>query len=129
MKSEKSKLQEAVNKEYELSREISKTELEIQNLEQSIKTIQAQIEGNSSKLSEHDNSTASLKQSLGKIDDQLDSLNEEMEQLQKEFKDIEAKAFKDFCKKLKVKNIDEFEQQQNLKSDMLGNGNTIFDKK
>ena len=48
--------------------------------------------------------------------------------LHKEIKDIETESFKDFCKKLKIKNIAEYEAKSNT-GQFENSGENIFDKK
>ena len=58
---------------------------------------------------------------MAKNDQGLKDLQSEIKKLNEEMKKIEDKAFTEFCKKLKIKNVSEFEISQG--------GNEFFDKK
>lgn len=61
------------------------------------------------------------KRALDAINQHIKKAEDDTQQLQEDLKDIEQAAFKGFCKQVKVKSIQEYEEKIN--------GQSVFDKK
>ena len=112
-----------LSKENKFRREVDNTEIEIERLKQTKESVEKQIKERKLKVTDLE---SQLKKTLKDIEDvnhTIQEFNGKIQELRDDLKVVEKDAFKQFCSKLKVKDIAEYEKQIN------GDDSSILDKK